>query len=148
MAQPQNPAPPGRPPEAADPKRNPAPPGRPLKGRQRRERVIRFRVTKAEFDAFRKEGAPAGLSPHECARLKATGGAPLPLPPAYARAQVEPEPPGMFELRQELRRVGVNMNQIARSLHMTGEHEPGELREASQHLNEIFARILEGRTIH
>lgn len=128
MARPQNPAPPGRPPKAAD--------------RQRRH-VIRFRVTNAELDALRTEGAAAGLSPHECARLKATGGASL--PPSGVGAQVEP--PGMFELRQELRRVGVNMNQIARSLHMTGEHFPDELRDAGQHLNEIFTRMLEGRAL-
>lgn len=103
---------------------------------ERLRRIIKFRVTDAEFDALRREAEAVGLSAHECARMKATGTMPVVVSSAQA------EPPGMFELRTELRRVGVNMNQIARRLNMSGEHYPDELRDASKHLDEILLEIL------
>ena len=78
--------------------------------------------------------------PNECARLKTIGGrAP------GKREEERKAGRGLevsFELRQELRRVGVNMNQIARRLNMTGEHEPEALASASKRVDELITHIL------
>lgn len=107
---------------------------------ERRTHVVSFRLTGAEMARLEKEAAAAGTVPNECARLKTTGGrAP------GARRKAREGGRGLevsFELRQELRRVGVNMNQIARRLNMTGEHEPEELASASRRVDEIITSLL------
>jgi Bacterial mobilisation protein (MobC) len=106
-----------------------------------RRHILKFRVTDIELAGLRRQGEAAGLSPHECARLKA----------CYGPAKAERGSPALpatapdvfgFELRQDLRRVGVNLNQIARKLNTLDEHEPAELREVCATLNEILGRIL------
>ena len=115
-------------------------PGRPKKPRaEKRAHIVSFRLTASQMAKLHTDAAAIGLEPNECARVKTTGRA------VSARISFGPqaEPPHLFELRQQLVRVGVNMNQIARQLNMTGEHEPDALREASQHLNEILRRLLD-----
>jgi len=107
-----------------------------------RRHIITFRLTNAEMDQLEKESVASGTVPNECARLKTTGG-----PAPGARKKVRAERPRLevsFDLRQELRRVGVNMNQIARRLNMIGEHEPAELVSATRRVDEILAKILTG----
>jgi len=106
--------------------------------------MVSFRLTDAEMAQLEKEAAAAGTVPNECARLKTVGGR----APAKRRSAREAGPvlEVSFELRQELRRVGVNMNQIARRLNMTGEHEPEELTQASRRVEEIITQILTGTT--
>ena len=119
--------------------------GRPKKtSAQTRPHVVSFRLNAEEMAQLRKEAEEAGLEPGERARMKAVRVRGVAGGPATRR----PSSPEAFELRQELRRIGVNMNQIARRLNMTGEHEPEELREASKHLDEVFLRMLQGRMIN
>lgn len=122
---------------------NPAPPGRPVKAaEEKRPHVVSFRLTNAEKAQLENEAAAAGLALNECARVKTTcAGAP-------AVSAPHAEPPGAFELRQQLIRVGNNMNQIARQLNQKGEYEPQELKSASHELGEIFRRILAEITFH
>jgi hypothetical protein len=106
--------------------------------------VVSFRLTDAEMARLEKEAAAAETVPNECARLKTVSRrVPGKRKPAREAGHVLEV---SFELRQELRRVGVNMNQIARRLNMTGEHEPEELAEASRRVEEIIIRILAGAT--
>lgn len=109
---------------------------------QARRHVVKFLLTAAEYAALSAQALSAGMDVNDYARTKATGR-------AARRLSASPaEPPGTHELRQQLIRVGVNMNQIARQLNMTGEHEPAELQAASQHLERIFERILADVTFH
>lgn len=111
-----------------------------------RPHVVSFRLTDIEMAQLEKEAVAAGLVPNECARLKTLES------PAPGKRKKEREGRRelqvSFELRQELRRVGVNMNQIARRLNMTGEHEPEELASASKRVDEIITHILAGMTGH
>ena len=111
-----------------------------------RPHVVSFRLTDIEMAQLEKEATAAGLVPNECARLKTIGGH----APGKRKKEREEEHrlELSFELRQELRRVGVNMNQIARRLNMTGEHEPEELASASKRIDEIITHILAGMTGH
>jgi DNA-binding transcriptional regulator YiaG len=117
---------------------------RPKKERDetRPHRII-FRLTGAEMKQLRQQAEAAGVSPHEYARMLATGAA-----GAQARVTGRAEPPGAFELRQQLIRVGNNMNQIARRLNARDEYQPDELRTASRDLDQIFRRMLDGVTFH
>ncbi len=109
-----------------------------------RPHVVSFRLTDAEMAQLEKEAAAAGTVPNECARLKTIGGR---APGRRRQAQESGAVPEVsFELRQELRRVGVNMNQIARRLNMIGEHEPEELAEASRRVEQVLNQILTGAT--
>jgi Bacterial mobilisation protein (MobC) len=109
-----------------------------------RPHVVSFRLTDEEMARLEREAAALGTVPNECARLKTVGGrAPGKGKPAREAGRVLEV---SFELRQELRRVGVNMNQIARRLNMTGEHEPEELAEASRRVEEIITQLLTGAT--
>lgn len=109
-----------------------------------RPHVVSFRLTDAEMARLQEEAAAASTVPNEYARLKTVGGR----APGQRRKGREAGR-GLevsFELRQELRRMGVNMNQIARRLNMTGEHEPEELASASKRVDEVITTILAGMT--
>jgi hypothetical protein len=113
--------------------------GRPKKAApELRARRVNFRVDDAELTALRSRAKAAGLSLSEFARVQVTGHA---ASKASARAAVL-ESPEAFALRQEIGRVGVNLNQITRRLHTTGEHEPAELRDVCATLNLLMRRIL------
>lgn len=103
-----------------------------------------FRLTGAEMAKLADAAGKAGVPANEYARMKAIGSR----SPVGAQFRQQQEPPGMFELRHQLIRVGTLMNQIARRLNMVGEHEPQELTEASRDLREIFRRILSEITFH
>ena len=105
---------------------------------QARRHVVKFLLTDAEMLQLRRQADALGVEPNECARVKATDGA----APAWPEQRTAAHPLFPFELRQDLRRVGVNINQIARVLNTTGEHHPDELREASADLGRIFRLML------
>src|SRR5688572_10496029 len=112
---------------------------RPLKSHNqaRAHRVI-FRVDDAALDALRAGGGRnVGLSLTEWAGAKVIGGR-----VSVQLGSAPQESPGLFQLRQELSRVGVNLNQIARRLNMTGELRPDELTDCCVHLDEILRRLL------
>ena len=106
-----------------------------------RPHVVAFRLNDAERARLAAEAAAAGLAPNDVARAKVTGARVLRTPLVAGARQPPAESPAMFELRQQLTRVGVNLNQIARRLHMTGEHEPDELKNACRELDAMLRRI-------
>lgn len=106
-----------------------------------RPHVVAFRLNDAENARLQAEAAAEGLARNDIARAKVIG------PRASARVSagrfaVPAESPALFELRQQLTRVGVNLNQIARRFHMSGEHEPDELKSACRELDSIFKALL------
>jgi hypothetical protein len=108
-----------------------------------RPHVVAFRLNDAELARLQSEAGAAGVAASDAARAKVTGaGVAVRLGRSPRRATPPPESPAMFQLRQELSRVGVNLNQIARRLHMTGEHQPDELKDACRDVDEILRRML------
>jgi hypothetical protein len=108
-----------------------------------RSHVVAFRLNDAEMARLRSEADAAGEAAGETARAKVTGAGPS-VRFASKRRSGPTESPAMFELRRQLMRVGVNLNQIARHLHMSGEHEPEELRNACRDLDDLFRALLGG----
>lgn len=106
-----------------------------------RPRVVAFRLNDEEFARLRFEADANGLRPTEVARAKVIGRFTVPV--SKATEGPAPEPPALFALRNEVARVGVNLNQIARRLNMTGAHEPDELAAACWAANEVLRRILD-----
>lgn len=108
-----------------------------------RPHVLAFRLSDAELARLQSEADAAGMAPSDAARAKVTG-ARSSVRFASKRSGPPVESRALFELRQQLTRAGVNLNQIARRLHMTGDHEPEELRNACRDLDELFRALLGG----
>jgi hypothetical protein len=108
-----------------------------------RPHVVAFRLNDAEMALLRSEADASGMAASETARAKVTR-ARASARFGATRRSAAPESQAMFELRQQLVRVGVNLNQIARRLNMTGEHEPDELRNACRDLDALFRLLLRG----
>ena len=115
--------------------------GRPkLTDETRRDRTIGVRVSRAEFDQVHKKAAAAGLSVGKLTRQLWSGHVVRPV-----------VVPGRFSVRerQELRRIGVNINQavrrLARSVHLfTGRHRGIRRIERLAHeIHETALRISE-----
>lgn len=73
---------------------------------EKRTEQLNLRLTMAEVEAIRGEADKAGLSVADYVRRRAVG---LPVAPAPRKVDAA--------LVSELNRVGVNLNQVARSLH-------------------------------
>lgn len=101
--------------------------------------VVSFRLTADEFTQLESEGRGVGIGANDCARVKTIG---LPAPSSAAAPQVTAPGAVSFDLYQEVRRAGVNLNQIARKLHTLGYAEPAELAEAGQLLKEALTILL------
>ena len=101
--------------------------------------VVSFRLTVDEFTQLESEARGVGIGANDCARVKAIGF------PAPVNAPAPPPGPPeavSFDLYQEVRRAGVNLNQIARKLHTLDYVEPAELAEAGQLLKEALTILL------
>ena len=108
----------------------------PNEPKENRTRIVQFRLTEADYDRLKREADKAGIVPNECARVKATG-------KAMTIRQTQEIP---FAVTYELNRIGVNLNQIARRLHMTDEYDPTALTAACERLNELLQIILAAAT--
>ena len=104
----------------------------PNKPKENRTCIVQFRLTAASYEKLKKEAEAVGILPNECARLKTTNS-------VLSVRQVQELP---VVITYELNRIGSNVNQIARTLHTTGEYEPAALEEACQHLDEVLRAIL------
>lgn len=93
---------------------------------------MQFRLTEADYEKLAAEAEKAGIVPNECARLKTTGG-------VLQTQEQQSFPTAMI---RELNKVGINVNQIARKINMTGEYQPDVLEETCQYLNEVLRTIL------
>lgn len=101
--------------------------------------VVSFRLTDDEYGQLEREARGGGIGANDCARVKAIG---FPAPVGVAAPQSVPPGAVSFDLYQEVRRAGVNLNQITRKLHMLGYAEPRELTEAGQLLKEALTILL------
>jgi hypothetical protein len=100
----------------------------------RRIRGAGVRFTADEYAAVLAKASASGVSLSEFLRLAALN---RPMP---RKAAAGPASSTSFVIANELRRVGVNLNQIARLSHMGIEHE-GELQPLLADIREILARV-------
>lgn len=106
------------------------------------------RPKKAPTDR-RSEQVSVRLSPAELARLQGKADQSNQSVTAFVRAAamgkpvtVRQEQAGDFELRQELRRIGVNLNQIAKALNARQQALPASLVTTCEKLDTLFDRML------
>lgn len=97
----------------------------------------------------RSEQVSVRLSPVELARLQDKADESRQSVTAFVRAAamgkpvtVRQEQAGDFELRQELRRIGVNLNQIAKSLNARQQALPASLVATCEKLDALFDRMM------
>ena len=107
----------------------------------RREQWIKARVSPAEHADILTRAARARLSPSEFLRRSAltpTGASPAAEPVAVAEETAQAE----FELIDQLRRIGVNLNQLTRVANQTG-YMPDGLEEALAKVDQLLDRMIE-----
>ena len=98
----------------------------------KREQWIKARVSPAEHAELLVRAAGAGLSPSEFLRRAALSG----------EVVVEQPREGDFETVDQLRRIGVNLNQLARVANRTG-YMPDGLEEALARVDQLLDRMIE-----
>lgn len=99
---------------------------------EKRVHVMRLRLTDAELQRLKNEACRVNMSPYAYARIKMIG------QEAKLRQVFELPPDLVFEVG----RCGVNLNQIARRLNMSGEYEPEQLAFACERLEELINIVL------
>lgn len=106
------------------------------------------RPKKAPTDR-RTEQVSLRLSPAELARLQGKADQSSQTVTAFVRAAAMGKPVtarqeqgGDFELRQELRRIGVNLNQIAKALNARQQALPVSLVATCEKLDALFDRMM------
>lgn len=106
------------------------------------------RPKKAPTDR-RSEHLSLRLSPVELARLQDKADQSRQTVTSFVRAAamgksvtVRQEQAGDFELRQELRRIGVNLNQIAKALNARQQALPVSLVDTCEKLDALFDRMM------
>lgn len=106
---------------------------RPLKNDEEKltRRLPHIRCTEGEYAAFLSKAAQAGMSLSEYVRQMAMNGKIV-----IQQSKFD------FELADQLRRIGVNINQQTRRLNMSGRVSP-ELRSLWAKLETILDQILE-----
>ena len=106
----------------------------PLGEEERRTRTVGVRVTEAEAEELQERAQGARLSLGAYLRRRALG--------QRVRSAVERRL-GAAELR-ELNRIGVNLNQMARTLNSGAVSSPAETQEAVERVGELVAKLLAG----
>ena len=101
---------------------------------ERRRRTIGVRVTEAEETELRERAQAARLSLGAYLRRRALG--------QRVRSTVERRL-GAAE-RRELNRIGVNLNQMARTLNSGAVSSPAETQAAVERVGELVAKLLAG----
>ena len=105
-----------------------------LDDEERRARTVGVRVTAAEAAELRERAQAARLSMGAYLRRRALG--------QRVRSAVERRL-GAAEMR-ELNRIGVNLNQMARSLNSGAVSSPAETQEEVERVGELVAKLLAG----
>jgi len=96
---------------------------------ERRDEQLKLRLTLAEIERLREQAATSGLTVADYARRRILG---LPVSPAPRRADAA--------LLSELNRIGVNINQIARSLNR-GQSLALECDDVLAELRRVMAKV-------
>ena len=97
-----------------------------------RNHRIRVRLNEAEYVKFKKSVARAGISQEAFLRQLIAGYAPR-----------EKPPPDYYAMMEELRRVGNNLNQIARVAHALGKLDTKGYDENAALYRETLRKITE-----
>lgn len=98
----------------------------------KRAQWIKARVSPAEHALVLTRACSAGLVPSDFVRTCALS----------SQIVVAEGTAGDFELTDQLRRIGVNLNQLARVANVTG-YMPDGLEEALAKMNHLFDRMIE-----
>ena len=96
---------------------------------ERRTEQVKIRLTLGEAEFLREQADIAGMSLSELVRRRALG---LPVQPTPSRID--------GRLLAELNRIGVNVNQLARSIH-TGREFRGDWRAIREKLTRVLAEV-------
>ena len=105
-----------------------------LDAEDRRTRTIGVRVTASEAAELDERAEAARLTTATYVRLAALG-QPVRVAAVKRLGAVE---------RAELRRIGVNLNQVARALNCGAAQAPGGTREAVERVGELVVALLTG----
>ena len=97
---------------------------------RKRNHLIRFRLDDTEHAKFLEDVEKTGLTQQAFLKLLVSGYAPK-----------EKPPPDYYAMTTELRRVGNNLNQIARAIHTTGLFDPSEYDENAKLYRETLREI-------
>ncbi|MEL6364986.1 MAG: plasmid mobilization relaxosome protein MobC [Pseudomonadota bacterium] len=98
---------------------------------EKRDQRFNLRLTLAEIEHLRREAHRAGINPHDYARRRSLG-ASTALP---SRRRSDPA------LISELNRIGVNVNQLARAMHM-GTEFSGSWEALADELRDVLTRLV------
>jgi len=105
---------------------------RPLKHEhEKRSIVLQTRITQADKAHVEEQAAACGLSLSEYTRRRTLGHVVAPL----SRAKYDPA------LVSEINRIGVNVNQLARSIHLDDQRFVPYWQEIGSQLEEILDRL-------
>lgn len=114
--------------------------GRPKKAEEARTRVVAFRLTPAEAFRLADKANRSGLTPADYARLKALTGI------ARAKKKVPGTAPVFGEATRaifhEVRRQGVNLNQLAHHCNRHQVPPPPEVVALAHELLALWQRLL------
>lgn len=100
---------------------------------EKRDLRVAFRLSAPDAEALGTRAKAAGLSVGSYARMMALQG----------KVQVVQRREPDFELLDQLRRIGVNLNQLAREQHRRGHHDPGYLHHLCDQIEGLLAQAIE-----
>lgn len=105
---------------------------------ERQDRFVSFRVTEDDAEAIAARAAAAGMSVSAYAREQARRG----------RVVVRQSPGLDAATLETVRRLGVNLNQITRTMHERGGREPPELADLCRLIGQVLDRGLADDPAH
>ena len=100
---------------------------------EKRDLRVAFRLSAPDAESLGARAKAAGLSVGAYARMMALQG----------KVQVVQRREPDFELLDQLRRIGVNLNQLAREQHRRGHHDPDYLRALCTQIEGLLAQTIE-----
>ena len=100
---------------------------------EKRDLRVAFRLSAPDAEALGARAKAAGLSVGAYARMMALRGK------VQIVTRAEPD----FETLDQLRRIGVNLNQLAREQHRRGHHDPDYLRHLCTEIETLLTQAIE-----
>lgn len=100
---------------------------------EKRDLRVAFRLSAPDAEALGTRAKAAGLSVGAYARMMALRGK------VQVVTRAEPD----FETLDQLRRIGVNLNQLAREQHRRGHHDPDYLHHLCTQIEGLLAQAIE-----
>ena len=100
---------------------------------EKRDLRVAFRLSAPDAEALGARAKAAGLSVGAYARMMALKG----------KVQIVTRNEPDFALLDQLRRIGVNLNQLAREQHRRGHHDPDYLHHLCEQIETLLAQAIE-----